>query len=368
MTRHRAFTLVEMLVVVVVLITLMTIAFRLSNVGADQQARNETISRIQRLENCLSGYYAAFGSYPPVALHASRNFRIRTNDSGSQDADGMEDGSLNWASVRAACLAQPVNCAFPFAHEGGEGRGIFENCDAVAEVMEKKFEGLGDPNGNAINNLEDIGLGASYSKAFEFGLLSFLLPRYLFMLDFDSNALSKLTQMKQWKNNNIEQHDPFDGTMMSWQQLRQYRSSATQGNNDTDLVRLANIPSQAVCARWMPNLGGMCNMNIPRSFFGISLGDGYAGPLSIEAPRVRIYWTGPNDSGVPYILDTITVWDGWFQDIYYYSPAPYQTYVLWSAGPNGKTFPPWVDKSSLNSSELKTVNEWISDDIIHMSN
>ena len=58
----KGFTLVEMLIVVVVLVTLMTITFRLTSLGRDQTDRNKTIARLQRLENALSGYYAAFGS------------------------------------------------------------------------------------------------------------------------------------------------------------------------------------------------------------------------------------------------------------------------------------------------------------------
>ena len=62
----RGFTLIELMVVMAVLVTLMAIMFRISGIGADADNRTRTIVRLQRLENCLSGYYAAFGSYPPV--------------------------------------------------------------------------------------------------------------------------------------------------------------------------------------------------------------------------------------------------------------------------------------------------------------
>ena len=57
----KAFRLVEMLVVVVVLVTLMSIVFKLGNVGDSSEKRTTTISRLQKLENCLSGHYAAAG-------------------------------------------------------------------------------------------------------------------------------------------------------------------------------------------------------------------------------------------------------------------------------------------------------------------
>ena len=72
---HKSgFTLIELLIVTVVVVSLMAIVFRLSGIAGGATDRQETVSRLQRLENCLSGYYAAFGSYPPVPLQgASRN-------------------------------------------------------------------------------------------------------------------------------------------------------------------------------------------------------------------------------------------------------------------------------------------------------
>ena len=64
----RGFTLIEMMVVIAVLVTLMAMTFRLANIGSDTEARTMTISRMQRLENALSGFHAAFGCYPPVKL------------------------------------------------------------------------------------------------------------------------------------------------------------------------------------------------------------------------------------------------------------------------------------------------------------
>ena len=52
---RRAFTLVELLVVVVVIVTLMAVTFRLGSVGSESTYKSRTINRMQRLENCLSG-------------------------------------------------------------------------------------------------------------------------------------------------------------------------------------------------------------------------------------------------------------------------------------------------------------------------
>ena len=43
------------------IVTLMAITFRLGNVGSASTYKSRTVNRMQRLENCLSGYYAAYG-------------------------------------------------------------------------------------------------------------------------------------------------------------------------------------------------------------------------------------------------------------------------------------------------------------------
>ena len=86
----KGFSLVEMLIVVTVLVTLMAITFRLGAIGGTSSYRNTTVSRLQRLENCLSGYYAAFGSYPPVPLQGrSRSIYTRVDENGVLDYDSL---------------------------------------------------------------------------------------------------------------------------------------------------------------------------------------------------------------------------------------------------------------------------------------
>jgi hypothetical protein len=88
--------------------------------------------------------------------------------------------------------------------------------------------------------------------------------------------------------------------------------------------------------------------------------------------NIQLFTPGGYDqgssSGNQYVLDAVTVKDGWGNEFYYYSPPPYQTYVLWSAGANEKTFPPWVPRDSLDSKANECVALWVEDDIINMSN
>ena len=78
--KKRAFTLIELLIVTVVILALMGVMFRLTGIASGASNRETTVYRMQCLENCLSGYYAAFGSYPPVPLQgASRNIFRKTD-------------------------------------------------------------------------------------------------------------------------------------------------------------------------------------------------------------------------------------------------------------------------------------------------
>ena len=115
---HKSgFTLIELLVVTVVVVSLMAIVLRLSGIAGGATDQQETVSRMQKLENCLSGYYATFGSYPPVPLQgASRNIYRKVDDKRKTvqtDDNQIDDSSLIWEQVRAACLAQPVAAMCP---------------------------------------------------------------------------------------------------------------------------------------------------------------------------------------------------------------------------------------------------------------
>ena len=396
----KAFTLVELLVVVVVLTMLMAIVFRIGNFGDESKRRAVTIDRIQRLENALSGYFAAYGMYPPVRLHGQRNIYLKVNGSGLQsdegeeneniwgwinsDGTGVRDGereSIAWQQVRAACVAQPVACEFPF-----EGRyrdliqAASEELKAWAEQSEVMTEAqravcmAGFDDGVTENigrhranrdklEWEDIQL-------FKFGLMSYLLPRYLVMMNGDRTFF---TDYAQWTGNNREPSDPINGHKMGWEDVQRYANS----DNNSDMMRVANMPSQAVCARWMANFEKALSCNMNRKLFGVQVrGDDLnAIPYWFEGENSGsivgdIYRPGGYDGGNSgnYILDCITMRDGWEHDLYYYSPEPYQGYVLWSAGPNGRTFPPWISRESLPSDGNRCVSYWTKDDISGLKN
>ena len=413
----RGFTLIELLVVVVVLVTLMALVVRIGGISSDTRARTITITRMQRLENCLSGFHAAFGCYPPVKLHGNRSLEHQA------DTINWRDEDRAWPIVERVCRAQPVGCRFPFSKDMEDM--IFELSEFVKSVAgSHEFEDEGEPfesqdmqswgkegflssSSSAVaSRLRDKKGEVLWSelKLFQYGLMSYLLPRYLVMMGgnkefFDDGAGG----YKQWTENNQAPSDPFTGYPTTWSDLFEYVGEAkaqqmSQGNmmKTEKITKLALMPSQAVCARWLPNLEGICKCNFPKSdkhphadeIFGVHIkgGEWWDGGIfdsmgdvgSIKSIRETCF--SPDEDNPyqdQYLLDEVTVLDGWGHEFYYYSRSPHQSYTLWSAGPDGKTFPPWISRDKLQSeaksdkdvdSEADCAAKWTKDDIIHLSN
>lgn len=403
----RGFTLIEMMVVIAVLVTLMAMTFRLANIGSDTEAHTMTISRMQRLENALSGFHAAFGCYPPVKLHGNRSLE-------------SQDRTINWANegeawrwVREVCRAQPIGCRFPFPK--GAGNSI---TDAIKDLSDMIREASNSEEFQDLFSSQDMKdwaaagfMSASDSKVegrlsgkkdkvlwsdmklFQYGVMSYLLPRYLVMMGgdrqyYESNDGSG--GYAQWSKNNQEPSDPYTGDTISWSRVYDWVQNYVNSNEqmNENVMKLRMMPSQAVCARWMPNLEGACRCNRDVTLFGVHIKsshwidmgifDGMSMARLVNALRGICY--SPEDSGSytdQYILDEVTVQDGWGNEFYYYSRSPYQSYTLWSSGPDGKTFPPWISRDNLQSSaradsagtgEADRAAQWTKDDIIHLSN
>ena len=385
----KAFTLIELMIVIAVMVVLMGFVFRLMGMGSDSHKRTITVMRMQKLENCLSGYNAAFGSYPPVKLHGTRNINMEVNVHGIQTDNESEpqwgNESLAWNQVQAACRAQPVDCRFPFpseysklvqriseemARRAESGDDIFERYwenESIKQRLTSRFDdGVTQNIGRHSSNKGKTDWRSI--QLFKFGLMSFLLPRYLVMMNGDQVFFKEYAQ---WTGNNVLPCNPFTGNkFQNWDDVKHL--SENSKNNKNDLACLANIPSQAVCARWMPNLAGICKANRNYSLFGINIRDPEEGSeLHVENINIQIFSPhgGNSDSTAnQYILDGVTIRDGWGSDLYYYSPSPYQRYTLWSAGPNGRTFPPWVSRDGLSGKAKECIAKWTRDDIISLSN
>ena len=208
---------------------------------------------------------------------------------------------------------------------------------------------------------------------FRYGLMSFLLPRYRFMLDCAKGSDSGNTEAF---NNSIDNYrqwtefNPLPPRMNSGIAHTSWKDFCdTMGGEDDWEIDL--IPSQAACARWLPNLQGIVSGRRVK-FFGMTFGHGSGIPDVKNAASFNLYSAGGShrsgNSGYP--LNKFTVYDGWDREFYYYSPAPYQTYILWSAGKDGLTFPPWVDLEQFRKEhpdQYYTAVKWMADDIKYMS-
>ena len=366
MKKSRGFTLIELLIVTVVIVTLMGIVFRLAGTGSDSQRRAKTVSRLQRLSNALSGYYAAFGSYPPVPLQGrSRDIYTPVDDYGSLGYGIQAGASVSPSTpdfegdkmkrqIEAACRAQPVAVGYPY------------NQRAMQEMLNAWHkETGGGKRYTAIENYGGFNRDSSeWSEncVFMFGLMSFLLPRYQFMLDGEEN-LYRDHPNGPWESNN---RLPFlmDGSRLkSWTDVQKalmqgpkYWDAHSSGDPKLRTM-IESLPSQAVCARWMPNFSGIVTGG--GVFFGVDTDDSHDRYLTGDKKQFLISQDGYGHEP-SYIGGIMTIRDGWGEDLYYYSLPPYQSYELWSSGPNKRTFPPWMEKVP---GKENVINRWIADDI-----
>ena len=390
----RAFTLIEMMIVIAVLVTLMAMTFRIGNVAADAEAHTMTIARMQRLENCLSGFHAAFGCYPPVRLHGNRSFsgQERTINWGNEDEA--------WRWVRNICRTQPVGCRFPFperltgavvalsdlistAAGSGEYEDVFDS-ETLQNWATSGFTSSsdGDVEGKLSSKKDEVLW--SEIKLFQYGVMSFLLPRYFVMMGGNSRYYNGEdgTGYAQWTSNNQVPSDPFTGRYTSWSQVYSWVNQYFNWNEkNEDVVKLLMMPSQAVCARWMPNLEGVCKCNTDLNLFGVHIKSSHwrdrgvfdfgGGVSKTFVNAVFDTCFRPDEKNYfqsQYLLDEVTVQDGWGNEFYYYSRSPYQSYTLWSSGKDGKTFPPWISRDRLSGRELDVAAKWTKDDITQLSN
>jgi len=378
-SRERGFTLIELLIVTVVIVTLMGIVFRLAGVGGDSRALSMTQARLQRIENAISGYYAAYGSYPPVPLQGrSRDINLKVDEHGVQ---GNVQNPVNLSSpknedkkqVEAACRAQPLAVLFPFfmnSSVNGELKSKSETL-VTALAMEKRA------SFSYLNNVGGLHIGKEdEATIFQFGLLSFLLPRYRFMLQGVPEMYD--TPHSEWAKNNqlpcrIDTGKPYE----NWESMQEYLYRQG-GSNERQAYLIDNLTSQSVCARWMPNFEGIISGGL--EFYGVDTSDGdrpflgsdmYNG-LPDDKRRIMRQFSrsGYNSNSSLYLLNGMTIVDGWKHEFYYYADPPFQSYRLWSAGKNGFTFPPWLMEhlDTFSTKEQATITGWTKDDISHLAN
>lgn len=369
----QGFTIVELIVVVAVMTTLMGIAFPLLRAGDARVARNRTVDRLQRLQNCLSGYHAAFGHYPEVPLHASRDYHLEVNNYGIQTS--KRSGEVTWRTIRGALMAQPVTVEFPFDEDADESQEDVTELSRADVAWAKAAKKTGEATAVAVLTkgykpfVPSMATAADQAdwrmtQMYRHGLLAYLLPRAQFMADRDCGEYAQWTE----QNDLASYYDAETGKAIcgSWSEL----VDGIHLGRGAVWDAVTSSRSEMACASWLPNLAG--SVQGGRTFYGVDtsvgkrfrdreedLRDGELNDLCIHAPGTP---ESPKNSS-QYVLDGMTVLDGWGTEFFYYSPYPHRICRIWSAGRDRKTFPPWVDPSKVTARDERVALEWTRDDI-----
>lgn len=346
MSNRQAFTLIELMVVVAIIAILIGGVFQLLSTVGQLNQKSDTMARMQRVQNAISGFYAEYGYYPPVPQYTTPDPWAASlkDDYNEQFQDtSTESGFARVCNYAAA--SQPMAFEYPPA-------------TGLDPYINKTFQewSILSPN-TALGSSADTIPKDEWKdvKLFKFGLLSFLLPR-VELVGFSGIAGGSTSlepdlnfyESRQWKKNN-----PVSNVSSTRKALEAQQT----------------IENRAV-ARWLPNLEGIVQGG--RTILGIdtheanTAGDegGYRTRAKTDSGGKVIDLLSYDYNSQKYVLQFVSLRDGWGRELFYYSPPPYQSYRLWSAGKDGRTFPPWIPINSLSSQERKWVAAWIKDDIV----
>ena len=325
--RCSGFTLIEMMVVIALVGILIAGVFKLVGIAGQANKRAQTMAKLQKLENAIAGFYSEYGTYPPVPLYDSpdpmKKYDKKTGKYNGEMGNLSEEGAEE--NAKRAAAAQPVSYAFPCKESEDDDLHHFfvliDQPDVVsANQVPNAFNGT-------VTDWQE-------NKAFKFGLLSFLLPRLSIMATFDQNGA-----MRNGPNRSF-----FDK-----QQWLQY-NLATRDQYSEQLSR-----ERIACARWIPNFQDIIHGGAGQEILGVRLSKG----------GENLYEPYDQKGAGKIGLRVIEIRDGWDRPFYYYSAPPYQSYRLWSAGPDGKTFPAGYPLNALRiDDDKKKATGWTKDDIV----
>ena len=335
--RVQAFTLIEMMVVISVIAILMLASFRMLRAAAYAKKVTETQARLERIQNALAGYYAVYAHYPEVPFYMDLNPDKNGFDPMSRGTVGESDWERK-ADLTVRYL-QPVAFEYPTPNRLNK---------FIPEIFKRDVVAL-----NAVAEKIDYKESDwATSKIFRFGLVSFLLPR----LDVVGVPLPGTDDNGEKYQDNAPLLKLFTNIQWIEQSADPTRKPGDNGRSDEYLAQLVRqqIAQREACVNWLPHLAGTIS--------GYNAGGACGG--------LQSRWTtlnGVTGQGREVAVLVATVEDAWDHEFYYYSPPPYQSYRIWSAGGDGKTYPPWISSNEgdyTKEDRRKKIAKWTKDDIV----
>ena len=326
---RQAFTLVEMMIVVAIIAVLIGGVFRMMSAAGEKNKESTTVTRIERLQNALSGYYAEYGSYPPVKQYESPD-------------PEYEYGPSTLVNGCITKTPEPVVFSSDSAEKSARRQSIayeypsLQSIDDYIMIKYKNSRSAGQVFGGQNLWAADL-LWSDWNTLplFKLGLLSYLLPKAHI-------AWGPITETKS----DFRYANVFKSRQWTTKDPDQYKIA--------DQIAAQMEIEKRTVARWLPNF--------EKIIYG---GDRQMGiDLRAASTEDNIQLMGHTAPGgnQEFYVQIMTIHDGWGKELYYYSPAPYQSYRVWSSGRDGKTFPPWIP---LKDYKYKTqAAQWIEDDIV----
>jgi len=185
--RTAAFTLVEMMVVVVVIAILIAGVFRLMKAVDMKNREAQTKARLQRIQNAISAFYAEYGTYPPVAYYGVPDPYVEQGDPYQDYSAPISVTELTAENAVRAARCQPTEYLYPTPRKWDAGINRM--------FREKKAVSVNDALAGTVQNHPDTRWNSATGiRAFRFGLLSFLLPRFTLMGGKDDGTLTAITR------------------------------------------------------------------------------------------------------------------------------------------------------------------------------
>jgi len=260
-SRAGGFTLVEMLVVVVIIAILVGITFKLINLVGESQKKAVTIARMNRIKQAIEAFKIEFGQYPPVNPEHTEDNKIRY---------GFPD---EWT-----------------VNQGG----------AVPAVL---------PWSGGVDDF------------FQFGLMSYLLPRWKLDGFYYNNGVRTPRSMPVYDLSQV-----YGNNNNVFLINNQWKENNLQGGGGAVVGSLPR-DVQAV-QKWLPYIEDLLYPNPKEDEqYPLQPAPGKARNLGLVLTRRG------------HFRQEITILDGWDQEFYYHSEPPYTSYRLWSTkGGQGRLY------------------------------